>query len=520
MLSSAIVVFREVFEIVLIVGIVMAATKGMPNRARAILMGFAGGITGSAVIAVFTGKISEMAEGLGQEYFNAGILLTAAIFIGWTVLWMKKHARHMKKHFEDIGHAVAEGNAPYIALSTIISLALLREGSEIVLFTYGMLATGQSPAHLAAGSIIGLTGGLVVGSLLYFGLIKLSVRVFFRVTSVLLIFLVAGMVSQALGFLVAAGHFEHLSRTMWDSSFLLTEEGMTGQTLATLIGYTARPTAIQFIGYIFTLIFLFSTMKAIEKNMTLTLFKKGVSTAAIIIAISGLAPSKAFATDNVTSPYVEKGELELEWKGGLTHDDDDDEQDGAWKQKASVGYGFTDRLQMEIEGEVEKEGDDGNTEFSALALEGKLQLTERGQYWADVGLKGEYEFNMLGDADKIEGKLLLAKDTGQFSHKANLSLEREVGEDSEDETEGGFAWSSRYRYNAAFEPGFELHSEFGDISNTGDFDEQGHKLGPVFYGKIGHIKYDVGYLAGISDSAPDGTFKAIIEYEIPLNAGK
>lgn len=510
MLSSAIVVFREVFEIVLIMGIVLAATKTVPHRKFAIMLGLAGGLIGSGLVALFTNKISDLAEGMGQEYFNAGILLTAAAFIGWTVLWMKKHARHIKKDFENLGRAIIEGKAPFIALSAVIALTILREGSEIVLFTYGMLAAGQPPLQILAGGILGLTGGTVVGLLLYFGLIKLSVRVFFKVTSMLLILLVSGMASQAFGFLVQAGAFENLSHVMWDSSFILSEHGIIGQSLGTLVGYTARPTAIQLIVYIATLTSLVTLMKMIDKNISFRTLIKAGSAASLLLFVMA---QPAYATKNVTSPYVEKGELELEWKGGITHDDDDDEQDGAWVQKASVGYGVTDRVQLEVEGEWEEEGDTNEIDFSAVALEGKVQLTEPGQFWLDVGIKGEYEINTLGGPDKIEGKLLLAKDMGKFTHRANLILEREVGDESEDETEGGLAWSSRYRYSEAFEPGIELHSEFGDISDMADFDDQGHLLGPVAYGKLGHFKYDIGYLFGLSDSAPDGLIKAIIEYE-------
>jgi len=261
MLSSAIVVFREVFEIVLIVGIVIAATKGVPGRNRAIYTGFGLGLLGSLIVAYFTGQIADMAEGMGQEYFNAGILFTAAIFIGWTLLWMKKHGREMKAKFQKIGQDVMDGNAPFFTLSLVIGLAILREGSEIALFTYGMLATGQSVSSIVTGSLIGMIGGGVVGILLYMGLIKLSMQLFFRVTGILLMVLVAGMMSQGIGYLSAAGAFESLSFTVWDSSWLLSESGVIGESLSALAGYTARPTAIQLMVYAGTLIGLATLMK-------------------------------------------------------------------------------------------------------------------------------------------------------------------------------------------------------------------------------------------------------------------
>jgi len=269
MLSSAVIVFREVFEIVLIVGIVLAATHDMPHRKKAIYFGFAGGLAGALLVALFIDSISAFAEGMGQEIFNALILFTAAAFIGWTLLWMARHAREMKESFMKVGQAVSEGKLPFMSLSLVIALAILREGSEIVLFTYGMLASGQSPVSIATGSLLGLVTGTALGILIYRGLVKLSTRYFFRVTSWLLVFLVAGMMSQAIGFLVAAGAFESLSFVVWDSSWMLGEGSVLGQTLKALIGYTARPTAIQLIIYTLTLGSLITLINLSARGMNI-----------------------------------------------------------------------------------------------------------------------------------------------------------------------------------------------------------------------------------------------------------
>ncbi len=520
MLSSAIVIFREVFEIVLILGVVIAATRGIPHSKKAVGFGLVGGVAGSALVALFTDAISELAEGMGQEVFNALILFTAAFFIGWTVLWMKSHAHEMKARFTEVGQAVSEGRLPFISLSLIIALAVLREGSEIVLFTYGMMAAGEPVLSLAAGSLIGIVSGLAVGLLLYKGLLKLSMRHFFSVTSWLLVFLVAGMMSQGVGFLVAAGAFENFSYIVWDSSWLLHEGNILGESLKTLIGYTARPTAAQLAVYVLTLGTLAFFMKIIEKN------KKGgpaagkkqmTAAALLILGAAGFAlvfPTQAHATKKVYAPYVEAGELELEFRGGYDIDDDSD-VDGAWKQKYAVGYGVNDFWFTEIYGEFEKEGERGaDTEFTAVEWENRFQLTQPGEYWLDLGLLTEYKYNTEGGADKVEAKLLLAKDVGDYTHLANLILERQIGEDSNDETEGGLGWSSRYRYKKSFEPGFEIHSDFGSLSGDGQsYDEQKHLAGPVAYGKIGRFKYDAGVLFGVSSAAPDATLKAILEYE-------
>jgi len=218
----------------------------------------------------------------------------------------------------------------------------------------------------------------------------------------------------------------------------------------------------------------------------------------------------------VYSPIVEGGELEIETRGSYDFDHRSS-KDGKQKQKYAVGYGVTDRWFTELYGEIEKGATASNFEFTALEWENRYQLTEQGQYWIDVGLYFAYEVSFEDDkADKIEGKFLFEKEFGNYTHTANIIFEKQVGGDSEKETEGELAWGSRYRWRQYFEPGFEFHSEFGELNESKSFDEQEHLVGPVFYGKIGHFKYDIGYLFGISADAVDGKLKWIIEYELKV----
>ncbi len=513
MLSSAVIIFREVFEIVLIVGIVLAATKHIPNRMKAIYLGFGAGLLGSAIVATFTGVISDMAEGLGQEFFNAGILFTAAGFIGWTLLWMKKHAKDMKRHFAEIGQSVAIGRTPMVTLSAVIALAIVREGSEIALFSYGMLASGQSASSLLTGGAIGLVGGATVGILLYLGLIKLSPKVFLQTTSWLLVLLVAGMMSQGMGFLTQAGLFETMSYTMWDSSHLLSERGIIGESMKALVGYTAQPTAIQLTIYLLTIGTLTMLMKLNNNPSQQTSASKTAALMLLGLAAFVLPTQSAQAGKKVYTPYVEMGELELESRTEYNVDDDSD-VDGAWEQSIGLGYGVNEFWFTEVYGEWEKEGDSGaDVEFTNIEWENRFQLTQPGEYFLDFGVLTELKFNMQDGANKAELKGLVAKDTGDFSHAANIIVEREFGEDSSDDTEAGFAWSTKYRYMPEFEPGIEMYNDFGEINDSSDFDDEKHRLGPVAYGKIGQFGYDVGYLFGLSDAAPDGTLKVNLEYE-------
>ena len=142
MLGALIIVFREVLEAGLIIGIVMAATQGVVGRGRWIVTGIAAGVLGAAVVAMFAGAISQAFEGAGQELFNASVLGIAVVMLMWHNAWMARHGREIANEMRQVGHDVTEGAKPLTALAVVIGLAVLREGSEVVLFLYGILAGG------------------------------------------------------------------------------------------------------------------------------------------------------------------------------------------------------------------------------------------------------------------------------------------------------------------------------------------------------------------------------------------
>lgn len=253
MFSIAVVIFREMFEIALIVGVLMAASRGLRKRGQWVAVGVLGGMAGSVGCAFFADRISRAAQGMGQEILNAMILLVAAALIGWTVLWMSRHGRELTAHLKQVGHAVVKGERPIHTLAVVVALTVLREGAEIVMFTYSAFVTGGRPFDLVLGFLFGAFAGAAVGVVLYYGLIKIPTKQIFNVTSLLLIFLVAGMVSQAAGYLTAAGKLPELIPTMWDTSRLLSEDSLGGKLLQVLLGYTQRPSGMQVLVYAATL---------------------------------------------------------------------------------------------------------------------------------------------------------------------------------------------------------------------------------------------------------------------------
>lgn len=261
MLGAFIIVFREVIEAGLIIGIVMAATRGVAGRGNWILIGVGGGILGAGVVAMFAGAISQAFEGSGQELFNAGVLGIAVVMLMWHNAWMARHGREMAADMRSVGAAVSEGAKPLTALAIVVGLAVLREGAEVVLFLYGIMASGTSPGGLLLGGALGIAGGAAFTGLTYFGLLAIPTRYIFSVTSWLIALLAAGMAAQSVQFLNNAGIAEVLGHIVWDTSWLLSEGSLMGRMLHTLIGYTERPTQLQLVAYLGTLFAMFLLMR-------------------------------------------------------------------------------------------------------------------------------------------------------------------------------------------------------------------------------------------------------------------
>jgi len=261
MLGALIIVFREVLEAGLIIGIVMATTRGVVGRGRWVNVGIIGGVLGAGIVAMFANVISEAFQGAGQELFNAGVLGAAVVMLMWHNAWMARHGREIADEMRRVGAAVSEGAKPLTALAIVVGLAVLREGSEVVLFLYGIMASGTSVSSTLAGGVLGIAAGAVFTALTYYGLLAIPNRYIFSVTSWLIALLAAGMAAQAVHFLNNAGFLVMLDRTVWDTSWLLSEGSIPGRLFHALIGYTERPTEMQLLVYIATLFAMLLLMR-------------------------------------------------------------------------------------------------------------------------------------------------------------------------------------------------------------------------------------------------------------------
>jgi len=251
MISSIVIVFREVLEMALVLGVLLAATQGAGHSRRWISAGVGAGLFGAFVVAIFMEEMEASVSGEGEFIFNAVVLTLASLLIAWTVLWMSQHGKEMMQRMKAVGSSVATGELPSTALFFVTLSAVMREGSEAVFFLFGAAQSGaQSGMTMLLGGLCGILAGVGVGFVLYRGLLRIPVKQLFLVVGWLLMLLAAGMASQAAVNLTTIDVLPVLVNTLWDTSAWLSMESIFGELLHVLIGYDDRPNAMQVLVFV------------------------------------------------------------------------------------------------------------------------------------------------------------------------------------------------------------------------------------------------------------------------------
>jgi high-affinity iron transporter len=275
MFATAVIVFREVLEAALIIGILAAATRNVPNSRYWLAGGVCAGLLGSTIVAGFTDVIGAWASGMGQEVFNASVLGIAILMLAWHNIWMSAHGKALAASAKSLGKNIREGASECSALLLIVGVAILREGSETILFLYGIAASGeQGQSAMLLGGSLGVLAGIALGYTVYAGLLRIPMRWFFATTGVLVLLLAAGMASQAAHFLIQADLLPSLAAPLWDTSTALPETSLTGMLLHSLIGYDSRPAGMQIVFYLAVLISIYAGMRWSTAHTSLGASKK------------------------------------------------------------------------------------------------------------------------------------------------------------------------------------------------------------------------------------------------------
>ncbi len=247
------------------------------------------------------------------------------------------------------------------------------------------------------------------------------------------------------------------------------------------------------------------------------------------LAVIGILGCSAFAGGQparaefkVRYPNIDYREFEIENNASMTFDKRKDGNNHDLSFPTEIGVGVLPFWFVELELETAKHPGQ-KVSADALTFENYFMLTQPGQYFVDFSIFAEYA-HALSSADIDTAKLgvLVQKEHDKTLHTLNLYIEKEVGVAASTANTFQYAWQTRYRLTTLFQPGIEIYGQIDDLNRPGKLSEQQLRIGPMFAGSVnlrdvgsrGKIKYEVGYLFGLTDATEDRTLRTRIEYEI------
>ncbi|MCX7350529.1 MAG: FTR1 family protein [Alphaproteobacteria bacterium] len=252
--QTAVIIWRELVEALLVIGILHAwlvHEAGETGRSRGTLYLW-GGVVAGVAAAVALGAVLVFAENLfgedGQDYFQAAMVLAAAVLIVQMVVWMRRHGRTLKKEITS-GLTEASQGEHWWGVFTLALIAVAREGSETAVFLYGSLAgaSGATFWGTAFTAALGFAAALATYFLLQLGSRIFSWRHFFVFTEIMLLLLAFSLLLTGIDRLAGLGLLPLSTRPLWDSSALLSDTSPAGNLIAALTGYRAKPDISQLI---------------------------------------------------------------------------------------------------------------------------------------------------------------------------------------------------------------------------------------------------------------------------------
>jgi len=267
MFGVALIVFRETLEAALFVGIIAAATRGLIGRSWYLTGGILAGVAGAFALASGAEYISALADGIGQDLVNAGILSVALTMLTWHCVWVSNNGQMAAADARALGTSLQDGQNKPWALMVVVAMSVLREGAETVLFVAGY-AQGAGQTGMVAGAIFGALGGTVAGLLIYIGLSRVPVKQVFAVTNSLILLLAASIASQLARALSQAGLINAWGQSLWDTSGWLRVDSPFGMVAHALAGYDPQPTGLQVAFYLLALFVMLSGSRWVQRAQT------------------------------------------------------------------------------------------------------------------------------------------------------------------------------------------------------------------------------------------------------------
>jgi high-affinity iron transporter len=250
MVSAFLIALREGVEAALIVGIVMGYLLKLDRKSllRWAWLGVAGAVALSVLLGVIIHLTGGELEGEAEEIFEGATMLLAVGVLTWMIFWMRTHSRNLKSSLEEEVFAVANSNRQW-GIAALTFLAVFREGIETALFLAAN-AFNSSEIGTVIGTLIGLGSAALLGYFLFATTIRLNLRAFFDITSILLLIFAAGLLAHGIHELQEAALIPTLQEHVWNINPVLDEDSGVGKALEALLGYNGNPSLEEVLAYV------------------------------------------------------------------------------------------------------------------------------------------------------------------------------------------------------------------------------------------------------------------------------
>lgn len=272
MIPTLIITFRETLEAALIVGIILSylVKTSQTRYNNVVYVGIISGIVASIIGAFLFTSLAGGFTGRAEEVFEGITMLVGAVLLTTMILWMMKQ-KHIARELED-RVATQLSEAHKFGLFSLVFIAVLREGIETVIFlrAASLVATNSN----LLGALGGLLIAIFLGYLIFVGSMRINIKIFFNVTSILLILFAAGLVAHGVHELQEAAVIPTVIEHLWDINPplnpdggypIMHENGHIGGILKGLFGYNGNPSLSELLSYVGYLLLVFVLWRNIER---------------------------------------------------------------------------------------------------------------------------------------------------------------------------------------------------------------------------------------------------------------
>lgn len=288
-LQALLITFREALEALLIVGIITTYLKRMKRGelTKYVWLGAALAVVASLGMALLFQVVLTGFAAMGSEmYLKIGIMLVSALLLTQMVFWMAKHSRDIKGKVEGkLSQFITAGNI--IGMVVHSFLVVLREGVETVFFFAAITGGNIGAAISNWGALAGIVLAALVTYLFFKGSMRVSLKTFFKITSIFIILIAAGLLVQGVSMMQDLDMIGSVMPQVYDLTWLMPEHpideehyirdtgnepflsGQVGIFFKALLGYSSMPSLeeiLAYLGYFAVLYFLIGWKHTTESN--------------------------------------------------------------------------------------------------------------------------------------------------------------------------------------------------------------------------------------------------------------